>query len=122
MDLPGGMPVEGDALIVLDVRLGAPPVQVLALRGSVDARTCDEVTRSVVRARSRSLPVVIDLGGLSFGDETLLGILLDCRDDVTTAFVGPLAASFERRLARTGAVGVLTIHATLGQAISAVNP
>lgn len=110
-------------LEVVTTRHHAPPAYVIALRGDADLQVHRDMEEAFDRVRASRLDLVVDLSGLAFGDELLLGLLLTARTAEPTAsvsLVGPLCDSFRRRLDVTGTTGVFTTHPTLDAAFGAL--
>ncbi|MFB8029335.1 MULTISPECIES: anti-sigma factor antagonist [unclassified Streptomyces] len=118
MDAPGD-DIE-DGLSVLGVTFHGPDAYVLTLRGITGPGDSGVLEEAFARATVAARPLIVDLGALEFGDESLLGILLHARLSHRTVLVGPLSASFSRRLAVTGTTTVFTIHPTLTQALAGI--
>ncbi|RSN53999.1 anti-sigma factor antagonist [Streptomyces sp. WAC 04229] len=87
------------------------------LRGTVDFTTTDGLDVDFARAAATGLPLVVDLGGLRFGNAELLALLISARPAPGVALVGPLSPSFQRRLDITGATTLFDIHPTLSAAL-----
>ncbi|MFJ4964010.1 hypothetical protein EES43_27740 [Streptomyces sp. ADI96-02] len=118
---PPGPPTD-HGLLVLETCFGSPLAQVLSLRGTVGISDERELEAAFARAAAPGHPVIVDLGALYFGDEALLGLLLDLRGSRHTLLVGPLSPSFERRLARTGTRDLFTVHPSLTSAQASLAP
>ncbi|MER5882109.1 STAS domain-containing protein [Streptomyces sp. NPDC001910] len=120
MQKPGG---DADSpLHIVDARF--PHAYVLTLHGCTDNSTSDLLDGAFtdVAAAAGAGALVVDLGGLEFGDETLLGLLLNARKTRDVHLVGPLSPTFQRRLDTTDTTRVFTIHPTLTHALTALAP
>ncbi|MEU5372493.1 STAS domain-containing protein [Streptomyces sp. NPDC005951] len=95
-----------------------PTAYLLSLRGSTDPTTALRVAEAFDRAAHWSLPLIVDLSGLGFGDEELLGYLMTAHQTTGLTLVGPLSDSFQRRLHTTGLTALFTIHPTLDAALN----
>lgn len=104
--------------LVLDARFHDPDACVLSVRGAVDHPARRELETALARAADLGRPVIVDLAAMMFGDEALLGLLLNARQMTPLLLVGPLAPSFKRRLAVIGTEGIFTIHPTLSQTLA----
>ncbi|MFJ3819424.1 STAS domain-containing protein [Streptomyces sp. NPDC090056] len=104
-------------LTVLHARF--PSAYVLTLRGTADMFTAEDLDVDFAAATTTGPRLVVDLGALEYGDETLLGLLLDAHRTHGVELVGPLSPSFQRRLDTTGITGWFTIHPTLTSALAA---
>ncbi|MFD4595615.1 STAS domain-containing protein [Streptomyces rubiginosohelvolus] len=107
-------------LSVLGVQFHRPNAYILTVRGVTGPGSSDVLDHAFTRATAVAQPVIVDLGALEFGDATLLGHLLGAYQSHRAVLVGPLSASFSRRLAITGAASVFTVHATLTQALNGI--
>ncbi|MEU0759353.1 STAS domain-containing protein [Streptomyces microflavus] len=94
-----------------------PGAYVLMLRGTADVCACEDLEDDFARATRSGLPLIVDLGALEFGDENLLGLLINARRAESAELVGPLSPSFRRRLDTTGVTAWFTVHPTLGAAL-----
>ncbi|WP_282202119.1 STAS domain-containing protein [Kitasatospora fiedleri] len=94
-----------------------PTAYVLTLRGTVDANAGEDLEADFARATSCGLRLIVDLGSLEHGDETLLGLLLDARPTGGLDLVGPLSPSLQRRLHTAGLADWFTIQPTLTAAL-----
>ncbi|MFQ6144644.1 STAS domain-containing protein [Streptomyces seoulensis] len=109
----------GDSHDGLDVlHAPFPGAYVLTLRGSADIVTADGLEDDFARATGSGLPLIVDLVALTFGDETLLGLLINARQDAGVELVGPLSPTFQRRLDTAGLTAWFTIHPTLSTALN----
>ncbi|MFD6826646.1 STAS domain-containing protein [Streptomyces sp. NPDC060085] len=90
---------------------------VLTLRGIADGSTRASLADDFARAADTGLPLIVDLAALEFGDENLLGLLLDAYRGGGLTLVGPLSSSFARRLDIAGLLTLFTIHPTLAAAL-----
>ncbi|MFD7797435.1 STAS domain-containing protein [Streptomyces sp. NPDC059759] len=118
MDLPCS-----DAVVplhVVDARL--PGAYLLTLRGDTHSSCTSRLEEAFHHAAADGGPLIVDLGGLGFGDETLLGLLLDARGIGPVHLAGPISAAFQRRLDVTGTADIFTIHPDLSQALAAFAP
>ncbi|MFD5199214.1 anti-sigma factor antagonist [Streptomyces sp. NPDC058375] len=105
----------GQSLLILEAVFRDPDFYVLTLRGA----SCDDeggVQAAFTRAMLSKLPLIVDLGALHFGDETLLGHLIKALSRCPVLLVGPLSASFQRRLDTTGADALFIVLPTLSDA------
>ncbi|MFF7328901.1 anti-sigma factor antagonist [Streptomyces sp. NPDC008150] len=111
-------------LEVVTTRHHAPPAYVIALRGDADLQVHKDMEEAFDQVHGSRLDLVVDLSGLTFGDELLLGLLLTARTadpTVTVTLVGPICDSFRRRLDVTGTTDVFTTHPTLATALDALD-
>ncbi|WP_327270768.1 anti-sigma factor antagonist (plasmid) [Streptomyces sp. NBC_01218] len=107
-----------DALVVLDVPFQRPrPHHVLTLRGSTACGDA-ELEAAFDRVTRAGVPLIVDLAGLVFGSELLLGLLLAARHTTTLILVGPVCGSFQRRLRTTGTLHVFDVRPTLTEALT----
>lgn len=94
-----------------------PGAYVLTLRGTADA-TCGEGLEHVfARAAATGRRLIVDLAALEFGDEYLLGPLIEACRANGLELVGPLSPSVRHRLEITGITDLFTIHPTLSAAL-----
>ncbi|MGW9436918.1 STAS domain-containing protein [Streptomyces sp. NPDC055607] len=114
MDDPAG-PSSRDLRIVHTAHPGA---HVLALHGRADASTTDGLEDDFLYATAYGPRLVVDLSGLLYGDETLLGLLVQAQKFHDVELVGPLVPSFQRRLDITGVAAWFTVHPTLTAALN----
>ncbi|MFD7794723.1 STAS domain-containing protein [Streptomyces sp. NPDC059759] len=116
MHQPGGY--ADHTLHILDAHF--PNAYVLTLRGNTDSSTSEllEEAFSTALAAAAGEPLVVDLGGLSFGDEMLLGLLLNAQRDGAVHLVGPISPTFLRRLDVTGTLELFTVHPSLSAALA----
>ncbi|MFD4543595.1 STAS domain-containing protein [Streptomyces bauhiniae] len=105
-----------DGLLVLHAPF--PSAYVLTLRGTVNAIAGEDLEDDFARAADSGLPLIVDLGALEFGDETLLGHLITARRTAGIELVGPLCPSFQRRLDTAGVTNWFTIHPSLAAALN----
>ncbi|MEV7673019.1 anti-sigma factor antagonist [Streptomyces sp. NPDC088752] len=98
-------------LIVAHARF--PGAYVLILRGTADMFTAEDLDVDFAAATMTGLRLVVDLGALEHGDETLLNLLLDAHRARGVELVGPLAPGFRRRLDTAGIADWFTVRPTL---------
>lgn len=103
--------------VLLVLHAPFPNAYVLTLRGTADTVTSEGLEHDFAPAADSGLPLIMDLGALKFGDETLLGHLITAHRSDGVELVGPLSPSFQRRLNRTGVTHWFTIHPTLAAAL-----
>ncbi|WP_406251917.1 STAS domain-containing protein [Streptomyces cyaneofuscatus] len=94
-----------------------PHAYVLTLRGTADTASSDRLEDDFARATASGLPLIVDLGALEFGDETLLGLLLNARRTTGVELVGPLSPALQRRLDITGVTPWFALHPNLTTAL-----
>ncbi|MFD8117887.1 STAS domain-containing protein [Streptomyces microflavus] len=104
------------ALLVLHATF--PGAYVLTLRGGADRTTIDALEDDFALASESGLPLIVDLGTLTFGNEELLGLLIGARRTCDVTLIGPLSASFRRRLDTAGITAWFTVHPTLTAALT----
>ncbi|MFD7734220.1 anti-sigma factor antagonist [Kitasatospora phosalacinea] len=107
--------VEWHDLLVVHARF--PTAYVLMLRGTADASAGEDLEAHFAWAAASGLRLIADLGALEFGDEILLGLLVNTRRAGGLDLVGPLSPSFRRRLHTAGLADWFTIHPTLTAAL-----
>ncbi|MFG3041834.1 STAS domain-containing protein [Streptomyces sp. NPDC048330] len=90
---------------------------VLTLRGIADSRASEDLKADFARATDSRLPLVVNLAALQFGDEALLGLLLNAHQAGGVTLVGPICDSFQRRLDTAGVTTWFTICPTLNDAL-----
>ncbi|MEU0984065.1 anti-sigma factor antagonist [Streptomyces griseus] len=95
-----------------------PAAYLLRLRGNTDPTTDLLVAEAFDRAAHWSLPMIVDLSGLDYGNEEFLSHLMTAHQTTGLALVGPLSDSFQRRLDTTGLTTLFTIHPTLDAALN----
>ncbi|GAA4091923.1 MULTISPECIES: STAS domain-containing protein [Streptomyces] len=79
-----------------------PNACVLALLGSTGAWNSTALEGAFHDARATGRPLVVDLTGLRFGDEVLLGLLLHAyASPQGLVLLGPVTGHFARRLHRS---------------------
>ncbi|NJP65174.1 anti-sigma factor antagonist [Streptomyces spiramenti] len=113
MENPGGN------LVVISVPFRNPAAHVLVLRGRADGQAVG-LEAHFDHALAGGAPLIVDLAALTFGDSTLLRLLLAARAQCQVLLVGPLGPAFERRLATTGAAGLFAVAPTLAAALAAL--
>ncbi|MFF5638443.1 STAS domain-containing protein [Streptomyces sp. NPDC012825] len=114
MDDPAGPSFRGLRI----VHTAHPGAHVLALHGTADASTTDGLEDDFLYATAYGPRLIVDLSGLLYGDETLLGLLLHARRFHDVDLAGPLAPGFQRRLQTGGVAAWFTIHPTLAAALT----
>ncbi|MFH8487815.1 STAS domain-containing protein [Streptomyces longisporoflavus] len=109
-----------EPLLVLAAEFHNPDAYVLTLRGTADATTSDQLEDAFTRAAGQDAPLIVDLGAMTFGDATLLGLLLNAYQDTRLILVGPLTATFQRRLSISGTEAIFTICPSLSRALASL--
>ncbi|MFD7853411.1 STAS domain-containing protein [Streptomyces microflavus] len=104
------------ALLVVHATL--PSAYVLTLRGRADLTTSEALEGDFARATESGLPLIVDLGALTFGNEELLGLLIGARRTCGVTLVGPLSPSFRQRLDTVGVTAWFTVRPTLTAALT----
>ncbi|NEA50756.1 STAS domain-containing protein [Streptomyces sp. SID10815] len=108
-----------DDLSVRITEVTRPNACVLALLGSTGAWNVTVLEQAFQNAGATGRPLVVDLSGLDFGDEVLLGFLLHA---YTTprglVLLGPVTGAFARRLYRTGVDELFKTQQTLALALA----
>ncbi|WP_432088482.1 MULTISPECIES: STAS domain-containing protein [unclassified Streptomyces] len=108
-----------DDLSVLITEHTRPNACVLALLGSTGAWNAPALEQAFRDAGATGRPLVVDLSGLDFGDEVLLGLLLHAHASACgLVLIGPAAGSFARRLHRTGTDELFNTQNTLPLALA----
>ncbi|MFI5867494.1 STAS domain-containing protein [Streptomyces sp. NPDC051546] len=106
-------PPLGD-LIVHITEHTRPNACVLALLGSAGAWNLAALEKAFHDADVTGRPLVVDLTGLDFGDEVLLGLLIHAHASPRgLVLISPATGSFARRLNRTGVEELFNMRATL---------
>ncbi|MGW9302153.1 STAS domain-containing protein [Streptomyces cyaneofuscatus] len=95
-----------------------PAAYVLRLEGNADPTTRDVLATAFSLAANWSLPLIVDLSALDFGDEELLGHLIYAHQTSGLTLIGPISDLFQRRLDTTGLATLLTIRPTLTAALN----
>ncbi|MFJ5890280.1 hypothetical protein [Streptomyces californicus] len=95
-----------------------PAAYLLCMRGNTDPATGWLVAEAFDRAAHWSLPLIVDLSELDYGNAELLGHLMTAHQTTGLTLVGPLSDSFQRRLDTTGLTTLFTIHPTLDAALN----
>ncbi|WP_435190672.1 STAS domain-containing protein [Streptomyces sp. bgisy126] len=107
-------PSDHDLLITHTAHPGA---YVLTLSGAADNCATGTLEADFVYAAAFGPRLVVDLSALTFGNGTLLSLLVHARVSHDVELVGPLAPGFQRRLDTTGTTGWFTVHPTLAAAL-----
>lgn len=118
MDPTGWDTEPSEDLTVLEAPFHHPTAQVLVLRGAASFSDNEQLEAAFTRAAASHHPLIVDLAGLDFGDDTLLGLLLNARHTNKVILVGPLCPSFLHRLHRTGTDHIFDIRPTLTDALA----
>ncbi|MFJ4873146.1 anti-sigma factor antagonist [Streptomyces sp. NPDC088757] len=108
-------PVSSDLRVIHTVHPGA---HVMTLHGTADSVSTDRLAEDFLYATALGPRLVVDLSGLLYGDETLLGLLVQARRFHDVELVGPLVSGFQRRLRTTGVTGWFTVHPDLAAALA----
>ncbi|MFB7032525.1 MULTISPECIES: STAS domain-containing protein [unclassified Streptomyces] len=96
-----------------------PNACVLALHGSTGAWNIAVLEQAFQDAGATGRPLVVDLSGLDFGDEVLLGLMLHAHASPTgLVLLGPVTGPFARRLRRTGTDELFNTQQTLALALA----
>ncbi|MFI5721482.1 hypothetical protein [Streptomyces cyaneofuscatus] len=74
-----------------------PAAYVLRLEGNADPTTSDALATTFSLAANWSLPLIVDLSALDFGDEELLGHLIYAHQTSGLTVMGPISDPFQRR-------------------------
>lgn len=110
-------------LEVVTTRSEDPPADIITLRGDADPATHQHTEDAFASARSNGSDLIVDLSGLAYGDELLLGLLLNARTASPAdrvLLVGPISESFRRRLDVTGTAALFKVYGDLPAALSAL--
>ncbi|MFE6918816.1 STAS domain-containing protein [Streptomyces rubiginosohelvolus] len=94
-----------------------PTAYLLRLRGNALPAAGRNLAAAFDCAAGWGLPLIVDLSALDFGDEELLGHLVDARRTSGVTLVGPLSDSFRRRLETAGVTALFTIHLDVAAAL-----
>ncbi|WP_432101324.1 STAS domain-containing protein [Streptomyces sp. WAC 04229] len=96
-----------------------PNACVLALLGSTGTWSTPVLRQAFHDAEATRRPLVVDLSALDFGDEVLLGLLLEAHTSPQgLVLLGPVTGTFARRLQRTGADQIFNTQNTLSLALA----
>jgi anti-sigma B factor antagonist len=103
-------------------------IQVIVLRGEHDLSTAPDVRAHVEEAVGAGGDVIVDLSETSFIDSSILGVLVAGYRSVTTAggtrgfaVVAVPGSSVTRLFDLVSVSDVIPIHATMADAVSALN-
>ncbi|MFE9016867.1 anti-sigma factor antagonist [Streptomyces sp. SID5594] len=108
-----------DDLLVRITEYTRPNACVLALLGSTGAWNTPALEHAFHAAAATERPLVVDLTGLYFGDEVLLGILIQAHASIRgLVLINPATSSFARRLHRTGVEELFNTQHTLSLALA----
>ncbi|MFF3641094.1 STAS domain-containing protein [Streptomyces sp. NPDC002564] len=108
-----------DDLLVRITEHTRPNACVLALLGSTGAWNLSALERAFRDAGATGRPLVVDLSGLDFGDEVLLGLLLHAyASPCGLVLIAPAAGAFTRRLHRTGVEEIFNTQHSLALALA----
>ncbi|MFF7878383.1 STAS domain-containing protein [Streptomyces californicus] len=107
-----------DDLLVRITEYTRPNACVLALLGSTGAWNTPALEHAFHAAAATERPLVVDLTGLYFGDEVLLGILIQAHASIRgLVLINPATSAFARRLHRTGVEELFNTQNTLSLAL-----
>lgn len=91
---------------------------VVAARGELDQDTLAPLEEALVSAADRYPLVVLDAGGVTFGDSSFLNLLLRLHHLTALRIAAP-GDQLRRLFAVTGADTVLSVHASVEDAVGA---
>ncbi|MCT6781890.1 MULTISPECIES: STAS domain-containing protein [Streptomyces] len=94
-----------------------PTAYLLRLRGNTLPATRGDLAAAFDSAAAWGLALIVDLSALDFGDEELLGHLINARRTSGITLVGPLSDSFRRRLDTAGVSALFTIQPNVAAAL-----
>ncbi|MEU6807922.1 anti-sigma factor antagonist [Streptomyces sp. NPDC046831] len=93
-----------------------PTAYVLSHRSNASAG--EDLEADFAWATASALRLIVDFGALEFGDDALLGLLINARRTGGLDLVGPLSPSFQRRVHTAGLSAWFTVHPTLTAALT----
>jgi anti-anti-sigma factor len=108
------------------VERGSPGISVIEMSGEHDLSTAPGLREKLAGAIAERDSIVVDLSATEFVDSSILGALLDARQDAQAGGLGFAVALADgaRPVARvlevTGLSSTLPVHATREEAIAAV--
>ncbi|WP_393087249.1 anti-sigma factor antagonist [Streptomyces sp. LN704] len=111
-------PAASDELVAITTRYEVPRAFVMLLRGCADLTSSGKLEEIFGEAAGSGCPVIVDLAGLAFGDEHLLGHLLAAREKGELMLVGPLSRQFHQRMDVTGTVECFDVQPDLTTALA----
>ncbi|MFD6225760.1 STAS domain-containing protein [Streptomyces sp. NPDC060232] len=91
---------------------------VVAAHGELDQDTLNPLEEALTAAAGRHPLVVLDAGSITFGDSSFLNLLLRLHHSTALRIAAP-GEQLRRLFAVTGADTVLSLHATVEDAVAA---